>query len=87
LQKRTEDRSDAAQADDKAGAKKAGGGSRSDGFWTTLGKTIIKTGVPMATRVLENALKSRTKRGGGGFTGYGLTSESDKDDKPNKPKG
>jgi DNA helicase HerA-like ATPase len=59
-----------AQTDDKARAR-TGGGSRSDGFWTTLGKTIIKTGVPMATRVLENALKSRTKRGGGGFTGYG----------------
>ena len=89
LQKRKEDRSEAeaAQDDDKAGAKQAGSGSRSDGFWTTLGKTIIRTGVPMATRVLANALKSRTKKGRGGFTGYGLTSESDKDDKPNKPKG
>jgi hypothetical protein len=78
---------DAAQAEEKQATGEAGGKSRSDGFWTTLGKTIIRTGVPMATRVLENALKSRTKRGGGGFTGYGLTSESDKDDKPNKPKG
>ena len=42
----------------------------------------------MATRVLESALKRGMKRGGGGgFTGYGLTSDSDKDDKPTKHKG
>ncbi|HEX9751836.1 MAG TPA: helicase HerA-like domain-containing protein [Methyloceanibacter sp.] len=78
LQKRTAKRSEAeaAQAEDEpAEKKKAGAGSRSDSFWTTLGKTIIRTGVPMATRVLENAIKRGTlggiKRGGGGggFTG------------------
>ena len=66
LQKRTEDRSEAAQADDKDAAKTTTGGkSRADSFWTTLGKTIVRTGVPMATRVLENVLKNRTKKGGG----------------------
>src|SRR3990172_6476860 len=78
LQQRTAKRSEAeaAQAEDEpAEKKKAGAGSRSDSFWTTLGKTIIRTGVPMATRVLENAIKRGTlggiKRGGGGggFTG------------------
>jgi DNA helicase HerA-like ATPase len=64
LQKRSAERADeaAAQAEEKVAAKRTSSGSRSDGFWTTLGKTIIKTGVPMATRVLENALKSRTRR-------------------------
>jgi len=61
----------AAKADQGDGGTKSAGSSRSDGFWTTLGKTIVKAGVPMATRVLENALKGRTKRGGGGFTGFG----------------
>jgi hypothetical protein len=88
LQKRTEERAEAqaSEAEAKTATKKSASGSRSDGFWTTLGKTIIRTGVPMATRVLENALKSRTRKGGGGFGGYGLTSESDQDGKPNKPK-
>jgi len=63
LQKRMEKRAEGEDAD-KASAKKSSGGSRSDSFWTTLGKTIVRTGVPMATRVLENALKSRMKRGG-----------------------
>ncbi len=48
-----------------------GGASRSDSFWTTLGKTIIRTGVPLATKVLTDALKGRGRRGGGGFTGFG----------------
>ena len=75
LNKRTEKRAEAeaAQSEDVPGKKKAGAGSRSDSFWTTLGKTIIRTGVPMATRVLENAIKRGTlggiRRGGGGFTG------------------
>jgi DNA helicase HerA-like ATPase len=68
LQRRTEERAAAGEAEQKEAAKRSGSGSRSDGFWTTLGKTIIRTGVPMATRVLEKALRSRT-RGGGGFTG------------------
>ncbi|MBC8012615.1 MAG: DUF853 family protein [Methyloceanibacter sp.] len=65
LQKRMAKRADAetAQAEDKEAARTTGGKSRADGFWTTLGKTIVRSGVPMATRVLENVLKNRTKRG------------------------
>jgi len=63
LQKRMEKRAEAEDSDE-ASTKKSSGRSRSDSFWTTLGKTIVRTGVPMATRVLENALKSRMKRGG-----------------------
>ena len=86
LQKRTSDRTEAeaAQSDDKAAAKKTGGGSRSDGFWTTLGKQVIRSVVPAATRMAEKAIKDgvsgAVKRGtfggikrgpgsGGGFTG------------------
>ena len=62
----------AASADEKAATKTSSGGtSRSDSFWTTLGKTIIRTGVPLATKVLTDALKGRGRRGGGGFTGFG----------------
>ena len=60
LQKRLEKRAEAKDADEPA--KKSSSGSRSDSFWTTLGKTIVRTGLPMATRVLENALKSRIKK-------------------------
>jgi len=63
LQKRMEKRAEAEDSDE-ASTKKSSGRSRSDSFWTTLGKTIVRTGVPMATRVLENALKNRMKRGG-----------------------
>ena len=65
LQKRTEDRAatEAQAADEKVEAKKSSSGSRSDSFWTTLGKTIIRTGVPLATKVLTDALKGRTRRG------------------------
>jgi DNA helicase HerA-like ATPase len=68
LEKRTSEQSDAkaAEAEQKQ-ATKSGGGSRSDSFWTTFGKTLIKTGVPLATKVLTDALKGRTKRGGGGL--------------------
>ena len=68
LQKRTEARAttEAQETEDKAAAKKSASGSRSDGFWTTLGKTIIRTGVPLATKALTDALKNRTRRGGGG---------------------
>jgi len=52
----------AAQAEDKA-AKKSGGGSRSDSFWTTFGKTLVRTGVPLATKVLTDVLKGRTRGG------------------------
>ena len=53
--------------EDGTGAKKASGGSRSDSFWTTFGKTLVRTGVPLATKVLTDVLKGRTKKGGGGF--------------------
>jgi uncharacterized protein len=71
LQKRTEDRAATeAQAAEEKAAKKSSSGSRSDSFWTTLGKTIIRTGVPLATKALTDVLKGRTRRGGGGgFTG------------------
>ncbi len=57
----------------KSASRGSGSSSRSDGFWTTLGKTIVRTGVPMATRILENVLKSKMKGGrGGGFSGFGI---------------
>jgi hypothetical protein len=85
LKKRAADRTDAeasAQSDQPA-AKKSGGGSRSDGFWTTFGKQIIRSVVPAATRMAERAIKDGVagaiKRGtfggikrGGNFTGYSL---------------
>jgi DNA helicase HerA-like ATPase len=74
LQKRMKERA-AAKAEEKetkTSGSSSGGGSRSDGFWATLGKTIVRTGVPMATRILESALKSKLKGGrGGGFSGLG----------------
>jgi DNA helicase HerA-like ATPase len=83
LQKRTAEETEtrAAEAEQKQATKTAGGSSRSDGFWTTLGKTIVRTAVPAATRILEQSLK-RSARRGGGFTGFGVTSEVDKDEKP-----
>ena len=59
LQKRTATRAEAQaeEGGEKAERKKAGGASRSDGFWTSLGKAIVRSGVPMATRVLEDAIK------------------------------
>jgi DNA helicase HerA-like ATPase len=77
LKQRTAQRADAEAADnaeteDAAAAKKkaSSGGSRSDGFWTTLGKSLVRTLVPAATRMLERELRRRTG-GGGGFTGLG----------------
>jgi DNA helicase HerA-like ATPase len=64
LQKRMAERAEAAaaDADEKTSTKKTGGGSRSDGFWTSLGKAIVKSAVPMATRVIEDAIKRNTRR-------------------------
>ena len=62
LQKRTEDRAkeaaEAEAAEDKASKpRKSSGGRRGDSFWTALGKSIVRSVVPMATRVLEDAIK------------------------------
>ena len=60
LQKRTAKRVEAESApvDDEAPAKrKTGTASRSDSFWTTLTKTVIRTVVPAATRALEQEIK------------------------------
>jgi DNA helicase HerA-like ATPase len=69
-----EEETRADQAEEKAAKKKAGGASRSDGFWTTLGKSIVRSGVPMATRVLESAIKRGAlggiRRGGSGGIGF-----------------
>ena len=56
LQKRTSEQAGAEAAGGDA-SKKNATGSRSDGFWTTLGKTLIKSAVPAGTRILENAIK------------------------------
>jgi DNA helicase HerA-like ATPase len=74
LQKETSERADADGGD--ATAKKKAAGSRSDGFWTTLGKQIVRSVVPAATRLGEKMLKDSLKKGGrgggGGFSG-GIT--------------
>jgi uncharacterized protein len=64
LKKKTAERAEtkAEEAEEKA-AKKSGGGSRSDSFWTSLGKAIVRSAVPMATRVLEDAIKRGTLGG------------------------
>jgi DNA double-strand break repair helicase HerA and related ATPase len=73
LQKESSERSDA--GGDAAATKKPAG-SRSDGFWTTLGKQLVKSVVPAATRLGEKMLKDSLKKGGrggdGGFSG-GIT--------------
>ena len=64
LQKRTAARVEAETTESEAKvAKKKSGGSRSDGFWTALGKSIVRSAVPMATRVLEDAIKRGTLGG------------------------
>ena len=58
LQKRTKDRAEAApEAGEERTTRRKSAGSRSDSFWTTVWKTVVRTGVPMATRVLEDAIK------------------------------
>jgi len=60
--------------DDEKAATKTGSGrsSRSDSFSTTVGKTFVRTAMPIIMRLLESMLKSLLKRGGGGFTGFGV---------------
>ena len=85
LANRTAERAEAeaGQTEEKVVQKKTGGASRSDGFWTTLGKQLVKSVLPAATRMAEKAIKDGVadaikrgpfggiKRGssGGGFTG------------------
>ena len=71
LQKRTEERAkEAAEAAAAEEASKGGsssgkstGGSRGDSFWTALGKSVVRAVVPMATRVLEDAIRRNTLGG------------------------
>ena len=65
LQKRTKARVEetAESEGGKTSSKKSSSGSRSDGFWTTVGKTIVRTVVPAVTRMAEQALKDTLKRG------------------------
>ncbi|MGZ5861906.1 MAG: hypothetical protein ACXWKB_01290 [Methyloceanibacter sp.] len=73
MQKRTSEQAGAEAAGGDA-SKKNATGSRSDGFWTTLGKTLIKSAVPAGTRILEKRGAFGGKKpggGGGGFTGIG----------------
>jgi DNA double-strand break repair helicase HerA and related ATPase len=62
LKKRTEERAkeaaEAAATEDEAKTTRgSSGGRRGDSFWTALGKSIVRSVVPMATRVLEDAIK------------------------------
>jgi len=67
LQKRTASHAHAeaqSSGDDQGTKGKAAGGtSGSDGFWATFGKTIVRSVVPAATRMLEQSLKNSVKRG------------------------
>jgi DNA helicase HerA-like ATPase len=67
LQKRTsahvQAEAEATGDDQEATRKSAGGASRSDGFWTTFGKQIIRSVVPAATRMLEQQIKRGTLGG------------------------
>jgi uncharacterized protein len=65
LQKRTTDHTEAeaAQAQDKEATQASGGKSRSEGFWTTFVKQIIRSVVPAATRMLEQQIKRGTLGG------------------------
>ena len=60
LQKRSAEEAEtkAADAGQKPGTK-SGGGARSDSFGETVVKQVVKSGVPMLTRVLESFLKNR----------------------------
>jgi DNA helicase HerA-like ATPase len=67
LLKRTDKRveAEAAQRDDAPDEKKkaAGSSSRSDGFWTTLTKQVVRSVVPAATRMLEREIRRGTLGG------------------------
>ncbi|MGD8766386.1 MAG: DUF853 family protein [Methyloceanibacter sp.] len=71
LKKRTEERAKLAAeleaAEEKAQGvgktAKRSGGSRGDSFWTALGKSVVRSVVPMGTRVLEDAIRRNTLGG------------------------
>jgi len=77
LQKRTEARAEKAieTKEEKATVKKSSGGSRSDSFMTTLGKSFVRTFMPMLAKLAQDFLKGKLK--GGGFGGYGLLDGGD----------
>ncbi len=53
-----------ADAEQKPATKAGGSSSRSDGFWETVGKTAVRSFGSLATQVLKDALKGRSRRGG-----------------------
>jgi DNA helicase HerA-like ATPase len=61
LKKRTEERAkelaEAEPTEETKTSRRSSGGRRGDSFWTALGKSIVRSVVPMATRVLEDAIK------------------------------
>jgi DNA helicase HerA-like ATPase len=62
--KRVEAEAEATEDEPEASSrKKTGSASRSDSFWTTLGKTVIRTVVPAATRMLEQQIRRGTLGG------------------------
>jgi DNA helicase HerA-like ATPase len=65
LNRRTAKRAEAeAQSDEgEPEKKKAGTASRSDSFWTTFTKTVIRTVVPAATRMIEQEIRRGTLGG------------------------
>jgi DNA helicase HerA-like ATPase len=66
LNRRTAKRAEAEAAQSDEGGpekKKTGTASRSDSFWTTLTKTVIRTVVPAATRMLEQEIRRGTLGG------------------------
>jgi hypothetical protein len=65
LQKRTAARTEAeaAQSQENESTKATGAKPRSDGFWTTFGKQIVRSVVPAATRMLEQQIKRGTLGG------------------------
>jgi len=86
LKKRTAARveAEASEAEAKVAKKKSGGGSRSDSFMTTLGKSFVRTFMPMLAKLAQDFLKGKLK--GGGFGGYRVLDAGDGDGAaPKKP--
>ena len=63
-EQRAKELAEAEAADEKTKtSRKKSGGRRGDSFWTALGKSVVRSVVPMATRVLEDAIKRNTMGG------------------------